>query len=266
MKVRSTFVAAALASAAVFALNGHVRASTIASIEGDASGTVGVSLGTSSDPIAVVTAIGSVAGAALDGYSYTNWAIIADDGTASLELFGHFPAGDSYSPTVGDGITATGTYSPFNDIPEVDALTAISATSTGNTVPAPLTVTVPQLAALQLATPNYGILGYLITVDDVTLSGATTFKTHANTTLTATDSSSNTVTVFQYASSYSAAGAFGGLPVPTGPVDLTGIADVFSTGPEFIPFAITPYVAVPEPTSLSLIAMGGLALLNRRRR
>ena len=62
-----------------------------------------------------------------------------------------------------------------------------------------------------------------------------------------------------------AAGALGGNAIPTGPVNMTGIIDVFSgTTPEFIPFSVT--AAAPEPTSLSALALGAAALLTRRRR
>jgi hypothetical protein len=264
-KFARILLAGALSSAVYFA-GASARASSIASIEAAASGAL-VSLGTQTDNPAVITYIPSVAGSTVDGYSYTNWSILTNDGTGSLDLFGHFPSGDTYVPTVGDAVTASGTNSPFDGIPEVGSLTAISKVSGGNAVPAPTPVTVAQLNALA-GTANYNISEYLLALNNVTLSGLTAFPTHANGTLTATDSLFNSITVFQWASSYSAAGALGGLPVPTGPVNLVGICDVFTpTGgqpsTEFIPFSIT---AVPEPTSLSLIGIGAFGLLARRRR
>jgi hypothetical protein len=88
-------------------------ASTIAQIETQSSGTL---VALDSNP--VITVIGSAPGSA-DGYTYTNYAIIAADATGAIDLFGHLPAGDTYIPTVGDEITAAGTYSPFDSIPEI---------------------------------------------------------------------------------------------------------------------------------------------------
>ena len=67
-------------------------ASTIAQIEAQASGT---SVVLDSNP--VITAIGSAPGTG-DGYTYTNYAILAGDATGSLDLFGHLPAGTTYAP------------------------------------------------------------------------------------------------------------------------------------------------------------------------
>jgi hypothetical protein len=259
MTTNRILLCAALACAAVFLFVGNANAMNSAQVEAQPSGTA---VTVDSNP--VISYLASVAGASLDGYTYTNWAIIATDSSGSLEYFGHLPVGSAYVPTVGDALSVSGTYSPFHQIPEVETLTAISATSSGNTPASPVVVTIPALNAMDVNPPttdDYGILEYLVELDNVTLSGASTFAFNANTTLTATDSSSNTVTVYQYASSYSAAGAFGGQPVPTGPVDIIGIADVFSAGSggtEVIPFQIT---SVPEPCTFVLGGLGLLGLL-----
>src|SRR5260370_7012158 len=108
---------------------------TIAQIEAQPSGT---SVTLDSNP--VITVMGSTPGMA-DGYTYTNYAIIAADATGSIDLFGHLPAGDTYIPSVGDKIAAAGTYSPFDSIPESAPLASLASGSRGNAVPAPILVT-----------------------------------------------------------------------------------------------------------------------------
>ena len=105
-------------------------AATIAQIEAQASGTLVV---LDSNP--VITAIGSAPGAG-DGYTYTNYAILAQDATGSLDVFGRLPAGTTYAPSVGDVIRIAGSYSPFNSIPEIATLTSIAKVSSSNVVPA----------------------------------------------------------------------------------------------------------------------------------
>jgi hypothetical protein len=216
-------------------------ASTVAQVEAQPSGT---SVTLTDNPI--ITYICSQPGATVDGYTYSNWSFLVNDGTGSLDLFGTLPAGTTYTPTVGDAISAAGTYSPYSGIPEIDPISTISKVSSGNSVPSALTVTIPQLDAAA-TTPNYNLSEYLVTVKDVTFSGATTFATHGNTTLTATDSTGNPLTIYQWASSYSQAAQFGGEAVPTGYQDITGIFDIYNSAPEFIPFAITPSAAPPPP-------------------
>jgi len=223
------------------------------------------------DPTAVISSILS-SPQTLDGYTYTNWSFLVNDGTGSMDVFGHLPSGNTEpTPTPGDGISATGTYTVFDGIPELETLTALSNTSTGNTVPSPLLVTIPQINATASEQPskNDGINEYLVTLDNVQIDANGTsnqatgnFPTHANGTYTLSDGT-NTITMFQWASSYSVDGALGGTAIPQGPVDITGFADYFSPSAEFVPVSI---ISVPEPASLGLLALGGLALLKRRSR
>ena len=232
----------------------------IAQIETQPSGTL-VTL----DSNPVITVIGSAPGT-LDGYTYSNWAIFAADATGSIDLFGHLPTGTTYVPAVGDAISAAGTYAPFDAIPEISTLTSIAQTSGGNSVPAAIPVTVPQMAAITPSSYNY--LGHYLLLQDVVFSGASgNFPVHNNGTYSLTDlSGQNSLTLFQWASSYSAAGALGGTPVPTGVVDIFGTVDLFQGTPEFIPFSITSVTAsTPEPESIG-IAFAGLVVLGWLRR
>jgi hypothetical protein len=232
-------------------------ADTIAQIEALPSGTP-VTL----DSNPVITAIGSAPGSA-DGYTYTNYAILVADATGSLDLFGQLPPGTTYVPSVGDAVGAAGTYDPFDAIPEISSLTSITKVSGGNPVPAAIPVTTAQLAAI---TPtSFSYLGHYLLLQNVEFSGASgDFPVHANGTYTVTDlSGENPLTLFQWASSYSTAGALGGTPVPTGAVDIYGTVDLFEGSPEFVPFSITPAAsATPEPASVGLV-LAGIAVLVR---
>ena len=251
-----------LSSALFFGMSAFPTcAATIAQIEVQASGTL-VTL----DSNPVITVIGSAPGTG-DGYTYTNYAIIAADATGSLDLFGSLPVGTTYVPAVGDAIGATGTYAPFDAIPEIATLTSFTKISSGNAVPAAIPVTTAALAAITPTSYNY--LGHYLSLQNVLFSGASgNFPTHANGTYTVTDlSGQNPLTLFQWASSYSTAGALGGTPVPTGPVDINGIVDLFEGTPEFVPFSITPAAAsVPEPGSIGLLFGGIAVLIGIRRR
>ncbi len=259
------FVAMAMGASALIASQ-NSKASTIAAVETQASSTP-ASIGDVSTPI--ITNIFSQPGT-VNGKTYTSYAIFANDGTGSIDLFGKLPTGSGYNPTVGDAISASGTYSPFDSIPEIATLTALSSSSSGNAVPAPATATIPQINQVPLAS---NVMGYPLNLDNVTISGitATTFGI-TNLTGTVTDSSSNSMTLFYWPTSYSLANQnLFGQSIPTGPVNIFGFADVFTSGStstvEFVPINITPAVVAPEPSSFVLagLAIGALLLTRRRR-
>ena len=255
-----------VAAAASFTCASSGFASTIASVEGQATSTA-ATIGDVSNP--VITYIAAQPGSG-DGFTYTNYALLVSDGTGSVDVFGHLPAGSTYVPTVGDAVSLSGTFSPFNGIPEIATLTAISQISSGNMVPGPTVATIPQLQGVSV-TENLGLEEYLVELDNVTfVSPPANYPTHANLSLTVTDGTNNLI-VFFNPSTYSSSGVLGGAPIPTGPVNITGIIDAFGGNyygspvggtPELIPLTIT---AVPEPASLTFIALGAGALLVRRR-
>ena len=250
---------------------GPALASTIATVETQATGT-SAAIGQTGDPTPVVTSILSLAGTYTEGSlskTYTSDAFLVNDGTGSLEFFGT-PAALGYTPTLGDGLSATGTYSPFHQIPEVASPFAITASTTGNAIPGATLTTIP---AVNVATTPENLAGYLLELDNVTISSGSSVLTAGETfgttnlTLTLTDGSSNSMTMFYYESSYSAAFVnLANMVIPSGPVDMTGFVDVFTSGatstPEFNPITIT---AVPEPASLTLLGLGTIAILFRRR-
>ncbi len=220
----------------------------------------------------VIDAILSQGGATVGGHTFTSWSFLAQDGDGSLDVFGSL-SGLGYTPTVGDAITVSGTYSPYHQIPEIETVTSITQEGTGT----PAAAKVLTIPSLNVGSLPEGIAGHLIEVDNVTITGTGVggyFPTYsqattATETFTMTDGSGNSMTLFDWVTSYSTCAAFGGSPIPTGPVDLIGFDSVFTSGgvssAEFTPIAGIPIV--PEPMTMSLCGAGGLlALVLRLRR
>jgi hypothetical protein len=233
------------------------------------SGTTGVTVGDVST--AVITSVITTTGETGDGNTSTRNVFLLNDGTGSIDVFGAAPAGDTYVPTLGDSVQVTGEWAPFDGIPELETLTALTKVSSGNPVPGPITETIPALSSIVPASANTGssnlaISEYLVTVPNVTLSGLTAFPAAAGSageaSLTATDASSNTLSVFFDPPTYYISDPLAGTTVPTGPVNITGVAEIFSGAPELILFSISP---VPEPATLGLVSLGALVLMARRR-
>ena len=217
----------------------------------------------------VVSAVLSQPGSG-DGYTYTTYSFLAQDSTGSLDIFSPL-TGLGYTPTAGDAINVSGTYSPYHQIPEIATVTSISLHSAGNAVSSPGVYTVAQLIASGTGAIPQSLSGQLVTLDNVSLytdAAATipvsgNFATHANVGLYAKDGT-GIIEVYVWASSYSTCGALGGTPEPTGLVDITGFVSQSGTfSPEITPFSI---ISVPEPSILALSALGGLALLLKFRR
>jgi hypothetical protein len=251
-----------VAGAAVCVLVAQATASTIAQVEAQASGTPATL-----DQNPVVTAVVTIQGT-FNGKSYPSNSFLVNDGTGSMEIFGvpNPPASPSYTPTVGDAITVSGTYSPFHQIPEIGTVTAISKVSGGNPVPAPITATIPQM---NVPTLPFTLATYLINLNDVTITGAPATFGITNFSATITDSSSNSMALFYWPTSLGVSNInLFGMSVPSGPVNMTGIVSVFTPAsgpavPEFSPLTITP---VPEPATGALAVIGAAAMFFAVRR
>lgn len=249
---------------------GAVTSGTIGAIEtGDGqTKTTGVTIDpTPASNPAIISAILSKPGT-VNGETYSSWAMYANDGTGSADVFASTAALGSYTPAVGDDISGvSGTWFPFHQIPELETITAISANSSGNAAPGPISATIPQL---NVTTLPFSIAGYMVDLDNVMISGQTAGEKFGitNLTLTVTDSLHNSMTLYYWPTSYSMANAnLFGETIPNGPVDITGFDSVFPTpapaAPEFSPISM---VSVPEPVSAGLLGISSAALLMRRRR
>jgi hypothetical protein len=253
---KNAIIAAALSTLAAGGIAQAQTSGNIATVESNPSGTA---VTVNSDPI--VTAVVSVPGVTVNGYAYSakSGTFLIEDPSGGMEVYGTNVSG--YTPTVGDSLTIAGTYAPFDQIPELSggAALSISVISTGNTppLPTPQTTTV---SAVDVTTLPQSLTGQLLELDDVTITGQTAGETFgtADLTLTMTDST-GTEELFYYPHDFSVANAnMFGETIPTGPVDIEGIAAVYpsTTTPEFYPIAI-----VPEPSSMALAALGGGAIL-----
>ena len=268
--MKKNYLLTGVIASTVILFASNALADSASTIFSDPTGTL-VTYDNVSGSYPVVSAVLSQPGT-VDGYTYTTYSFLAQDSTGSLDIFSTL-SGLGYTPTVGDAISVSGTYSPYHQIPEIATITSISLHSTGNAVSSPGVFTIPTLTASGTGPIPQSIAGQLVTLDNVSLytdSAATipvsgNFATHANVALYAKDGSGNIMEVYDWASSYSTCGALGGTPEPTGLVDITGFVSQSGTfPPELTPFSITP---VPEPTTLSLCGAGALlALIFRLRR
>jgi PKD repeat protein len=232
----------------------NAGADNIATIEGYSTGTV-VTL----DSSPVITAIASQGGGyTVNGHTYNSWVIFAQDSTGSIDLYGTLPG--SYTPAVGDAVSAAGTYSPYHQIPEIASLSNLTQVSTGNSVPTPPVFTIPQLTASTTIPESQA--GYVLQLTNVTIytdSAATIPASgnfpNSNTAFYVKDSSGNIMTMYFWVTFESVDGAMIGTPIPTGPVNITGHVEVYPGLPvEIVPLAFTAVpVSPPVPSPAPLL-------------
>jgi hypothetical protein len=265
---------AVAASAAVPASN--VLADDAATIFGYGTGTL-VNYNGNGTTVAgpVVTEILSVPGVSINGYTYsaTSGTFLAADSSGSVEIY-QTPAA-TYTPTVGDQLNISGTYKPYSQIPEISTITGVSVLSTGNAAPSalPITTTIPQVNVVTLP---QNLAGQWLQLNNVTISdtgtGDSALPSSGNygtgdLTLTITDPSGNSMEFYYYPHDFSLANQnlFGQAIITGQPVDMLGIADVYSSSsPEFLGMQIVP---TPEPTTLALCGVASvLGLVYRRRK
>jgi hypothetical protein len=260
-------VVAAMVTAVIGVGASAIQASTIVTAEETASGTA-VTL----DQNPVVSAVLSTP-TTTNGVATTRYIFLVDDGTGSMDVFGPTASGgalvNGYVPAAGDNLTISGPNSPFNGIPEMGTPTAITKNSSGNATPAPLAESITDVSgyttqpAAGATWPSFA--GHLITISGVTISSATTGNYGTtNVSVTLTDSASHTLVGFYNPTTYALANQnLFGTPIASGPVNVTGLLQLFSGAPELLLMSVTP---TPEPASLSMIGLLGGAMLIRRRK
>ena len=202
-----------------------------------------------------------------------------------------------YHPNAGDLVNVTATNSPFGGNNELSGTAGpapiVTFVSSGTATPDAISV-------LNMNNPDgidsgfdgsgMPLDGVLVMLHNVKFDASGTIDGHETTSLGAytvydpslvyvdpitgipADPASIKTTIFFYKSYDYVGPAFDGQTLPTGLVDIVGVVTKFAAAPggyEIYPLSISGLTAVPppvpEPASLSLIALGAAALLRRRR-
>jgi hypothetical protein len=272
MKRHRKLLSGLLAGAALQMLAVNVQASSIANAELSATGAA-ITL----DQGPVVSDVLSTP-TTTNGVATTRYIFLVNDGTGSMDIFGPTASGGAlvggYVPAAGDNLTISGPFSPFSGIPEMGTPTAITKNSSGNPTAAPLIETIPAVAGYTAppaaGNPYPAFAGHMLTFNNVTISSAVSgnYGT-ANVSVTIKDAASNSLTGFYNPTTYALANQnLFGTPIATGPVNVTGLLQIFSGAPELLMMKITP--SVPEPSTfvlglLSMVGLVGCRLASRRR-
>jgi len=211
--------------------------------------------------------------AILDSYNGKD-TIVLQDSTGSI--IDYALPNTVYTPTVGDKFNITATNTPYQDGAELTgSTTALTSLITPGAAPTPPVLTIPQLNAATAGSDgltNFGTPPYaeaIVTLDNVSFASGTPSPLANKKTYTIQDSMGNTAVVYTYGtySNVSAGDAqINSILAADGTgqlMDMTGYVDNFYGESEFYPLAA---VAVPEPGCIALAAIGGLALVRRRRR
>ena len=176
------------------------------------------------------------------------------------------PSTSTYVPTVGDTISVSGTYAPFHGIPEITSPTVTLISQNSSYVPptAPV-VTLTGTNGTDQNTLTTSTEGRLVTLQGVEVTGLSNADEQfeaANLTGTITDTSGNTETFYYYPTSFSTEVQLANgnnniyfQPFPSGLVDITGLASVYTSGttstPEFIPLSISDSLVPPVVSSVT---------------
>jgi len=233
------------------------------------------------------------------GHTYTAWAVLAGDASGAFEIYSSSAslASIGWTPTEGQTISVTATYSPYHSIPEIATVSAFTVsgvneptwaspgvqggseiTSISAVLKNPFNAGSPYLPEAQ------NLLGYLVEIPNVTIScsgtlpatwPATNAETASLGTLYLNDTSGNELTLYYWFSSYSCDGQMVGAPIPDapgsggaqGPLNVWGFvsaypsvsAGITSWQDELVPTAFVG--VIPEPSSFMLAGIGLLSLL-----
>jgi len=202
----------------------------------------------------------------INGIPGTSYSFVVQDGSGSLVVVGTLQ-GLGYTPAVGDAINFSGAYNlggvipPVSYLPVVTNLTSLNLVSSGNSLPTPAVYTIPQL---NQSTLPQNVEGYLVELQNVTISGGSGTFSSVNKAYTVTDTSANSMELMDWASYLTSDAAFAGTTIPTGLVDIFGVDAVSGGVAQLVPYQI---VAAPEPSVLALATLGvGFGVWGFRRR